>query len=242
MDNVRSYKESDTGKERIKHVLACGDFHMVIGNEADELADQQSEKWNTDSHKNLEQSIIEQIGSILLRENPVFTYIRKYTAQKPESKHERDGMNGVHKRQAELNAQADPSFAVCPDMNIVVCADCHEPGVRSMIFFCADRTLKDPFIGMKDKVLPSHKTENGTKSQKSNQKPADSVHKSGGRPRKLLIREFLNELHKTPPLISCLEMKISDYQTVLFFFHYIMKFSNVNKNLMFIIKNYKANN
>ena len=78
---------------------------MIAGNEADELADQQSEKWNTDSHKNLEQSIIEQIGSILLRENPVFTYVRKYTAQKPESKNKWDGINGVHKCQTELNSQ-----------------------------------------------------------------------------------------------------------------------------------------
>ena len=200
MDNVRSYKESDTGKECVEHILSGGDFHVVAGNEADESTDQQSEQWNTNFRKDLEQSLVKQIRGVLLRKNPVFTYIRKYTAQKPESKHERNGMNGVHKRQTELNGQADPPLAVCPDMNIVACADCHEPGVRDMIFFCANCVLEGFLIGMKDKGLPSHKTENGTQSQKSDQKPADGVHQSGGRSSKLLICEFLNELHRTLPL------------------------------------------
>lgn len=169
MDNVRGYKESDAGKECVEHILPSGDFHTVAGNETDKSADQQPEKRNANSRKNLEQPIIEQTGSILFREDPVFTYIRKYTAQKQESKHERNSIDGVHKRQAELNAQADPPFAVCPNMNIVVCADRHEPGVRDMIFFCADRTLEDSLIGMKNKGLSPHKTENRTQSQKSDQ-------------------------------------------------------------------------
>lgn len=162
MDNVCSHKESDAGKECVEYILPGGDFHMIAGNEAGESADQQSEKWNTDSHKNLEQSIIEQIGGILLRENLVFMYIRKYTAQKPESKNKWDGINGVHKCQTELNGQANLPLAVCPDMNIVACANCHDSGVRDMIFFCADCALKGSLVCMKNKGLPSHKTENCT--------------------------------------------------------------------------------
>lgn len=103
MDNIRGYNKRDAGYKGAEHRLSGPNGHPALGHQVYQLADQQLDKRDEESRRELEQSVPEQTGGVLLRENLAPAYVGEHTAQKPVGKHDGHCGYGVHEGKPDLN-------------------------------------------------------------------------------------------------------------------------------------------
>lgn len=219
MDDVRGYDKGNAGNQHIEHRLSCADGYPVTGGKVGKPADQQLDQRDKNSRRKLEQPITKQARGIFFRENLTPVYVGENTAQKPEGKHDRNGMDGIHEGKPDRDRQIDPARVPCPYMDIIPHMDRHAARRRVVVFFRINCTFKIARICVEIKGLPSHKAENSAKGKEADQKIAGKFHEPGSRPCKPLVCEFLNGFHLYHPG-----------------FMITRQFSIVNNNLMIIIK------
>lgn len=75
VDDVCGHHKGDAGKQHAERILSCGDGYPAVRHKVGEPADQQLDKGDNSRRCKLDQTIVEQIGGVLLRKNPAPVYV-----------------------------------------------------------------------------------------------------------------------------------------------------------------------